>query len=110
MFLRMTPRALSAQAACLERAPCDGDFEALIDTCVEEAWSDFPASRASVTTCEVMATPLFECAWFESLDQCSSFFGAYTQPALEAWQSCSDVLDCDALDQCAAVTLYTYGD
>jgi hypothetical protein len=110
IFLRMTPGALSAQAECFERAPCDAGLEALLDTCVAEAWVDFPASPASVTTCEVMATPLFECAWFGSFDQCSSFFGAFTDRALEAWQTCSDVLDCDALDQCAGATLYVFGD
>lgn len=111
LFARMTPSALSAQGDCFARtSSCADGFEALVESCVEAAWEDFPPTQASATTCEAMAAPLFECDWFSSFEQCASFLGVFTEPALEAWQTCSDVVDCDALDQCAELTLFTYGD
>lgn len=107
---RLTPDGLSAQAECLARAPeCPDGFDALLSTCVE-VWLALPPTPTSITTCEEMAAPLFECGWFNSFDQCASFYGVFTTPALEAWHTCSDILDCEAFAQCSDLTLYSYGD
>lgn len=108
--VRLTPDALSAQAECVARAPaCPDGFNALLEACLDE-WTVFPSTPASEATCEEMAAPLFECGWFGSFDQCASFYGVFTEPALESWRSCSDVLDCEAFGRCSDLTLYSYGD
>jgi hypothetical protein len=110
LFERMTSAALRAQADCLAAAPsCDAGLEALLDACAAQAWADLEATEASLATCDVMATPFFECGWFASFEQCASYHAVFQAPALEAWQGCSGVRDCDVLDDCMAVTLYGYG-
>ena len=110
-FLRTTPDGLSAQAECVARAPeCPDGIEGLLNTCAGEAWLDLPSTPTSERTCQAMAVPLFECGWFNSFEQCASFYGAFTKPALESWRTCDDISDCEGFAQCAEVTLYSYGD
>lgn len=109
-LLRMTSDALSVQADCLaQTTSCDDGFAELFDGCANEAWLEFPATEASLQTCELLAAPLFECGWFDSLDQCASYFAVFSAPALQSWQSCEGIFDCEALDLCADATLYDYG-
>ena len=105
----MTPTALELQADCMARASCPDGFEALVEVCTEETFSSVAPTDASVTTCEAMAKPLFECRWFGSLDECASFLAAFTPAALDAWRRCSGAGACSTLDECASATLYDYG-
>jgi hypothetical protein len=110
-FLRMKPDALWAQADCVARAAaCPDGLDVLVNTCLAETALDLPATRTSEKMCEVMAAPLFECGWFSSFEQCASFYGSFTEPALDAWRTCDDILDCEAFGQCASLTIYSYGD
>ena len=110
-FLRMNPNKLLAEADCLARATsCVDGIEELFGSCEEETRLGFPATEASVTSCEVMAAPLFECGWFVSLDQCASYFAIFSTAALQDWQTCGGIFDCEQLGQCTAATVYDYGD
>lgn len=111
MFVRMTPEAIAAEAACVARATsCPDGIDELFDQCATEAWTGFEPTAAARETCQAMAAPFFTCNWFASFEQCASFHAVFEPEALAAWQGCKNSGTCDGLGECMSATLYSYGD
>jgi hypothetical protein len=108
-LVRSSAEALDRQTECMQRASCTPEFNDLLGECYSETLAGLEPSPEAMELCTAMAEPFFECNWFGTPQSCGQFHAAFSGPALAAERECS-FASCEALGDCIAAQLYSFGE